>query len=246
VTAPSELLIDPLVDPIGSVVAAVTAADPTLGHATTRTIVEQVSGGRAKRRRLASALADNPSVLVTGRSPAAKVVGDLLLALRRAGATGISPPWCADCGREVTSMQRRGDHWYCAPCVVCPQTCAACGHHRQVAFRDRHGRPRCNNCPDQDARDPRLVLVAVISAVDPELPAEAVTAAIQATVTKPAHLQKLAWALQDTPGLLTGDGARAPFPMVLRLIDALVDAGATRIRRPACPRCQRVVALSKQ
>ena len=245
-TAPSELLVDPLVDPIGSVVAAVTAADPTLGHATTRTIVEQVSGGRAKRRRLASALADNPSVLVTGRSPAAKVVGDLLLALRRAGATGISPPWCADCGREVTSMQRRGDHWYCAPCVVRPQACAACGHHRQVAFRDRHGRPRCTQCPDQDARDPGPALVALICAVAPELPAQAVTAAIAATVTKAAHLQKLAWALQDAPGLLTGDGARAPFPMVLRLIDALCDAGATHIRRPACPRCQRVVALSKQ
>ena len=42
------------------------------------------------------------------------------------------------------------------------------------------------------------------------------------------------------------DGAKAPFPVVLRLIDALCEAGAVRIRRPACPRCRRVVALSKQ
>jgi hypothetical protein len=81
---------------------------------------------------------------------------------------------------------------------------------------------------------------------DPVLPAEAAAAAIEATVTKLAHLQKLAWLLQDKPELLTGDGAKAPFPVVLRLIDALCEAGATRIRRPACPRCQRVIALSKK
>ena len=65
-------------------------------------------------------------------------------------------------------------------------------------------------------------------------------------VVKPAHEQKLAWVIGKAPELLTGDGARAPFPMVLRLIDALCDAGATRIQRPACPRCRRVVALSKR
>ena len=81
---------------------------------------------------------------------------------------------------------------------------------------------------------------------DPGLPAEAAAAAIKATVTKQAHLQKLAWLLHDEPGLLTGDGAKAPFPVVLRLIDALCEAGAARIRRPACPRCRRVITLSKQ
>jgi hypothetical protein len=246
VTAPTEPLVDPIVDPIGSVVAMVAAADPTLRQDTIRQIAEQVGGGRAKRRRLAVALADDPSVLVTGRSPAPKVVGELLLALRRADAARISPPWCADCGREVTSMQRRGADWYCCPCFVRPQACAGCGQERQVAFRDRHGRPRCIRCPDQDASDPHRVLVEVITAIEPALPADAVAAAIEATVTKAAHLQKLAWVLQDAPELLTGDGARAPFPMVLRLIDALCDAGATRIRRLVCPRCQRVVALSKQ
>jgi hypothetical protein len=117
---------------------------------------------------------------------------------------------------------------------------------RQVAFRDRQGRPRCSKCPDRDARDPLLALVGVITRTDPGLPAEAVTAAIEATVTKQAHRQKLAWLLQDKPGLLTGGGAEAPFPVVLRLIDALCEAGAARIKRPACPRCRRVNTLSKQ
>ncbi len=236
----------PLLDPVGTVVGLVRGADPALDGETVRLIVERVAGGRAKRRRLATALADGPSVLATGHSPAPKAVGDLLLALRAAGAAGISPPRCTECGREVTSMQRRGDHWYCAPCLVRPQVCAACGHQRQVAFRDRHGRPRCGQCPDRDPRDPHVVLLEVVTAVDPGLPPAVVTAAIGATVTKTAHLQKLAWTLQDAPGLLTGEGAKAPFPMVLRLIDALCDAGAARIQRPACPRCRRVVTLSKQ
>ncbi|MGH3790548.1 MAG: hypothetical protein ACRDQ9_07045 [Pseudonocardiaceae bacterium] len=224
----------------------VAAADPALDKEKIRRIAERVGGGRAKRRRLATALADDPAILTSGRSPAPKVVGDLLLALRAAGATGISPPWCADCGREITSMQRRGEDWYCSACFARPQACSACGRQRHVAFRDRHGRPRCSQCPDHDTRDPRRVLVEVITSLDPGLTADAVTTAITATVTKPAHERKLAWAIEEVPELLTGDGAKAPFPMVLRLIDALRATGATRIQRPACPRCRRVVTLSKR
>lgn len=237
---------DPLLDPIGVITAAVSTADPVTDRARVRQIVEQVGGGRAKRRRLATALAENPSVLTTGRSPAPRVVGDLMLALRAAGSAGIALPCCAGCGREITSLQRRGHHWYCSPCFVRPQVCAACGHERQVAFRDRHGRPRCGQCRDQDPRDPAAVLVEVITSIDPDVTANAARMAITATVTKPAHLQKLVWVLQETPELLTGEGAKAPVPMVLRLIDALCEAGATIIRRPACPRCGRVVTLSKQ
>jgi hypothetical protein len=251
VTVPPPLAPPPaapaaMVDPIGTVVAVVTAVDPTLGRDEVRRVVEQVSGGRAKRRRLATALTGDASVLSSGRSPAPRVVGDLLLALRAAGATRISPPWCTSCGRELSAMQLRGQDWYCSPCYTRPQPCASCGQHRQVTFRDRHGRPRCSQCPDHDDRDPRQVLIGIITTLDPGLGADAVTTAITTTLSKPAHAQKLAWAIQAAPELLTGDGAKAPFPMVLRLIDALRDAGATRIQPPACPRCRRVVALSKR
>ena len=60
-----------------------------------------VAGGRAKRRKLAAALAGRPAVLADGRSPAPRVVGDLLIALRKAGATVISPPACAGCGKDL-------------------------------------------------------------------------------------------------------------------------------------------------
>ena len=233
-------------DPIGTVVAAVTVADPTLERDMVRQIVEQVGGGRAKRRRLAMTLAEDASVLTSGRSPAPRVVGDLLIALRAAGAVRISAPRCAGCGHELATLQRRGEDWYCSPCSAPLLSCAGCGHQRKVTFRDRHGQPRCWQCPDHNVGDPHLVLVEAITTLDPGLTATAVRAALETTVVRPAHLHKLAWAIDEDPELLTGQGARAPFPMVLRLIDALCDAGATHIRRPACPRCERVVTLSKR
>ena len=232
-------------DPVGTIMALVAAVDPAIEAGTLRRVIEQAGGGRAKRRRLAAELAADPSVLSTGRSPASKASGDLLLALRTAGAAGVHAPRCAECGREISSMQRRGDHWYCSPCFTRPETCAGCGNARKATFRDRHGRPRCSQCPDRDPRDPRDLLATVITSADPGLDAGIVNAVLGQVVTKAAHLQKLAWALDGKPGLLTGDGASAPFPMVLRLTDALCEEGATRIKRPACPLCGRVVTLSK-
>ncbi|MEE1767288.1 site-specific integrase [Streptomyces sp. JV185] len=237
---------DPVRDPAGTIVDLVMTADAGLDRDTVLRIVEQTGGGRAKRRRLAAALVENPSVLTSGRSPAPKSVGGLLLALREAGAAGIALPRCAECDREVTSMQRRAEHWYCPPCFVRPQQCSACGHERQVAFRDRLGRPRCGQCPDQDDPDPTSTLVNLITEIDPGLSAQTVSLALGTVVTKPAHLHKLAWILREGPELLTGDGAKAPVPMLLRLIDTLVDAGATTIRRPPCPSCRRIVPLTKQ
>ena len=243
---PSAALADPLADPVGAVTAAVTELDPDADREVVRRVVEGVGGGRAKRRRLAAAVTANPAVLGTGRSPAPRVVGDLLLALRTAGATNIAAPHCARCGREVTGMHRRGDDWLCSTCFVRPQVCAACGHERHVASRDRHGRPRCGQCPDRVSGDPVAALVGIVTSIDPGVTAAAAAAAIGATVVKSGHVDKLALTLEAAPGLLTGDGAAAPFPMVLRLIDKLCEAGATVICRPACPRCGRVIALSKQ
>src|SRR5680860_1801121 len=79
-------------------------------------VVKDVSGGRAKRRRLAQALLEKPTLLADGCSPAPRVVGDLLIALRIAGAVNISPPVCAECGKRLRTLQRRGQDWYCGVC----------------------------------------------------------------------------------------------------------------------------------
>ena len=96
-----------------------------------RTVVTAVTGGRAKSRRLAAALAERPEVLADGRSPAPRAVGDLLLALRRAGAQALSPPCCAQCGKQLRTFQRRGQDWYCSVCGQHTGACAACGNTRR-------------------------------------------------------------------------------------------------------------------
>jgi hypothetical protein len=208
--------------------------------------VSSVAGGRAKRRRLAQALLDRPAVLTDGRSPAPRGVADLLIALRDAGAADVSAPVCADCGKPLRTFQRRDQDWYCSVCGPRRKRCASCGGERIIASRDRRGRPRCGRCPDRDDRDPLAILTEVVTKLDPSLPADAIAAAAAGIFSRPAHLQKLAWTIEDMPQLLTGDGAKAPMPGVLRLIDALCDAGAQNTIRPACPRCRRVVRLHRR
>jgi hypothetical protein len=247
-SATATMASEVLSDPIGVVVDLVCGADPALERVLVEALVEGIAGGRAKRRRLAQALLDRPALLADGRSPAPRVVGDLLIALRQAGAQQISPPLCAEppCGKPLRTLQRRGQDWYCAACGPRPRRCAACGHDRIITSIDRQGRPRCDQCPDQDGPDPLVVLVAVVTRLDPSLPASAVTAAARRVFARPAKLRQLAWAVQGRPELLTGAGAEAPIAAVLRLIDELCNAGAKMITRPACPRCRRVIGLHRR
>jgi len=43
----------------------------------------------------------------------------------------IAPQACAGCGKDLATMQRRGQDWYCG----------VCGSTRPVTFRDRDGQP---------------------------------------------------------------------------------------------------------
>ena len=94
-----------LADPIGVVVDLIAERKPGLDRSTITRVVEEIAGGRVKRRRLAQALIDRPRVLDDGRSPAPRAVGDLLVALNRAGAAHISAPMCAECGKDLRTLQ---------------------------------------------------------------------------------------------------------------------------------------------
>jgi hypothetical protein len=232
-----------LADPVGVIVAMISGVEPSLGLAVIEDAVISVAGGRAKRRKLAQALARRPAVLADGRSPAPRAAGDLLVALRKAGAGAVSPPVCAGCGKQLRSFQRRGEDWFCSSCGPKREPCAGCGKIRAIHLRDRAGRPRCAKCPP--AGDPVAIVTGIVTAIDPELPAAAVGAAVTAAAPQAGQRHQLAWALQDRPELLTGEGTAAPVPSVLRLIDQLAQAGARGIVRPACPHCGRVIPLVK-
>jgi len=232
-------------DPIGLIVELVGAVESTLAPERVREVVTAVAGGRAKARRLASALAERPGVLVDGRSPAPRAVGELLLALRGAGSTTICPPCCAECGKHLRSLQRCGLHWYCAVCHRRTEPCAGCGNTRPVSSRDRSGRPRCANCPDHDGRDPITVIQHVIAELDPDADRQIIAAAVHRCAPRPSYQRRVAWALEAQPGLLTGDGHLAPLRAIPRLIELLAGAGVAVIVRPTCPRCRRVVRIDK-
>jgi hypothetical protein len=232
-------------DPIGVLVEQIAACEPGLDSGLARRVVEQVAGGRAKRRRLAQAVTDRPGVLTDGRSPAPRAVGDLLTGLRKAGAARISPPICAGCGKPLRTFQRRGQDWYCAGCGTHREPCVVCGQTRPVHLRDQRGRPRCAGCQPEDGPDPLEIVTAVVTGVEAALTAETVRQAAIAAAPRAGQRHHLAWALQERPDLLTGAGADAPVPTVLRLINQLAAAGATTIVQPGCPGCGRVIALHR-
>jgi hypothetical protein len=241
----SRISSEVLSDPVGVVVQLVCTADTTLPPETVTGIVANIAGGRAKQRRLAQALLDRPAVLHDGRSPGPRAIADLLLALRAAGAVSVSAPVCAGCPKQLRTLQRLGEDWWCGPCAKRPEPCSACGQLRKVSFRDRKGQPRCEQCPSRE-RDPAELAIDVVAAVDPAVTAETVTGALHAAARQRRQYYQIAWAIEDRPELLTGGGAEAPEAGVLRFIDALLAAGATKVVRPACPGCARVIALHRR
>jgi len=233
-------------DPVGLITGLVAAAEPRLEPEQIRAVVTAVAGGRAKSRRLAAALAERPGILADGRSPAPRVAGDLLVALRRAGARAVSPPCCAQCGKQLQSFQRRGQDWYCPACgQQRAEPCAACGNTRPVSTRDRAGQPRCARCPGTDGRDPVTVIHSIITGLDPGVSQDTVAAAVRRSASRPSYQQQLAWALEERPALLTGEGYSASLRAIPRLIDLLHAAGVAGIVRPQCPGCHRVVRIDK-
>ena len=194
-----------LADPVGVVAGLLCAAEPGLDRQMAGDLVRRVAVSRAKRRRLAQALLDKPSLLVDGRSPAPRVAGDLLIALRQAGAVTISPPVCAGCGKQLRTVQRRGQDWYCGACGPRPEPCARCGLSRPVCVRDRAGRPHCQACPPEGSdEDPTAIVAGIIAVIDPGVPAGTIAAAVRAAAPGTGQRRRLAWALQDHPELLTG------------------------------------------
>ena len=234
-----------LADPLSVVIDLVANLEPGLGRASITEVVTGLAGGRAKRRRLAQSLLVRPGILTDGRSPAPEAIGKLLTALREAGAVNVSAPVCAECGKAMRAFQRRGQDWYCGVCGPVAAACVVCGNVRPIAQRDRQHQPRCWQHPLGDEYDPTQVLIDLIADIDPALDVQLVTEAISDAAPQAGQRRRLAWALQDRPELLTGAGAQASVPAVLRLIDALAEHGSGRILRPPCPHCGRVIALVK-
>ncbi|MFI7337013.1 site-specific integrase [Streptomyces sp. NPDC050085] len=223
-------------DPLGAVVQQIAHVEHGLSTEQIREVAQAVLRGPAPRRRVAREVRDNPQVLVTGRSPSIWAVGKLLAALAKRGAGQLATPRCCDCDREIVTLcSRKGGLWACGSCNRPKVECASCGTLALVSSRDRQGRPRCQRCRDGD--DPTEELIDQIVGLDSGLNRDLVAKVLEECSPKRAVRRRVAWAVLDQPELLTDGGHAAPAPSVLSFINALVDAGATAVKRPGCAHC---------
>ncbi|MFJ9613467.1 hypothetical protein [Streptomyces noursei] len=107
--------------------------------------------------------------------------------------------------------------------------------------RDRDGRPFCRACFVED--DTTALLAEVVIWIDSEVTAEAVIGALERAHQRPAGRRQIAAAVVERPELLSGEGASASIPGVLRFIEELRAAGATSVVAPPCPGCGRAKPL---
>ncbi|MFJ5105462.1 hypothetical protein [Streptomyces sp. NPDC088554] len=181
-----------IADPVGLVVRLIGNVEKHLPAEHVRDIVLTVVRARAGRRSLAQAMHDDPSLLRTGQPPAPYCVAKLLMALHDAGAQDVALPRCGECGRACRYVgSSTGGRWGCSPCFDKPAVCTGCHEQRRVVSRDRHGEPRCQNCPDTDG-DPLRELTELITNLDPALHADAVLAALGRATVRPAGQRRLA------------------------------------------------------
>ena len=76
-----------------------------------------------------------------------------------------------------------------------------------------------------------------MAGLEPALSPDVILGALGQAAARPDGRRRVAAAVAAQPDLLTGQGARAPFPGILRFISALARADAAVVVEPPCPRC---------
>jgi hypothetical protein len=134
------------------VVAAVSAADPSLPAAVIEAAVNAVAPGGQALRQLADALAAGPGALRAGAPP---VAGRLAIELIARGSAALAIPACTVCGRAGKRLFRSDGGGVCQRCRgwQLARPCATCGKAEPAAGFDEHGKAVCEVCRRRD--DPR-------------------------------------------------------------------------------------------
>ncbi|RZL75047.1 MAG: site-specific integrase [Rhodococcus sp. (in: high G+C Gram-positive bacteria)] len=88
-------------------------------------------------------------------------------------------------------------------------------------------------------------LLMLLAELEPALETDTVITALREAAALPDGQRRIAQEVSDRPELLTGQGASAARPGVLRFIHALVRAGAATVVEPSCARCGRQRKLGR-
>lgn len=153
---------------------------------------------------------------------------------------------CAACGRTVQLRGASAAGRICSACAARANhgICATCGRDGVFNGRNPEGLPWCRSCFGRaraaaTAERQRQDILAAVARVEPELPAEAVRAAITTAIG--ARSPRVLFAvLQANPQVLTHGPTSDPL-VLDRFVQALVDAGSARLRtiHPTCLVCGR-------
>jgi hypothetical protein len=124
---------------------------PSLPRPVVAAAVDAVASHPAVLRDLAAAFRADRQALATGAPPA---VGRLAEQLIAAGATIVSRPSCARCGRTGFPLTRSAEGGVCGRCRrrQLAEACVRCQVVKPVASRDGAGRPVCARCGDRPQR----------------------------------------------------------------------------------------------
>lgn len=156
-----------LVQPRAVIIDVVAAMEPALAPEVVEAVVDRVADTRAKQRRLAQALEEDPELLISGRPAGPRLVELLIRGLLPQGASRLVLPRCADCGRPNDLKRTDGDR----------RLCAACGRTLKTVARDEQGRPRCYRHRPVD--DGTAAIQAVVERLDTGLAGEEIRSLIQ-------------------------------------------------------------------
>ncbi|MEU3693799.1 hypothetical protein [Streptomyces narbonensis] len=222
--------------------------EPDLAEEAVRQAIAEAAASRAKRSRLARALTDDPALLTSGRPEGPRVIGDFARALLTHGSRRAVLPKCAACSstKKLTSLRDDGKR-ICQSCDhksrAASLSCVECSRPARVYRRTRTGEAICRNCWRLPDGDPVVLITAAVTSVAQDADPAAVRRVVQsiAPVGNVYVMFRLLWEIEDTPGLLTGEGAKAS-ARVARLITALSDAGVS-VTVPACSGCREVRPL---
>ncbi|MGH3396549.1 MAG: hypothetical protein ACRDPO_17845, partial [Streptosporangiaceae bacterium] len=235
-----------LTDPGAVIAGIVHDAEPALDLDEIAAAIGRAAPARAQQRRLAAALSGDPGLLTSGRPEGPPQIELLIRDLRETGAQRLALPRCAHCDQPRRLVQCDGSVRICSACDHrrrgTAEPCAICGATRQVAARDRDGRPRCARCRPCDSPDPVAAIAAHVSRLGPAPVQPGLDGVIRKAIPQSFQHHQVLWELDQRPGLLAGEGAHGS-PRVNALIQALTAVGAPGIVAPDCPSCGRTVPL---
>ncbi|WP_067903645.1 hypothetical protein [Nocardia vaccinii] len=236
-----------LTDPLGTIADLVRHIEPDLDGEQITAAILATASTRARLRKLAQALNDDPGLLTSTRPQGPRTIEQLIRALQDCGARHVELPRCARCARPrpLVSLDAKRQR-ICGSCFSSESTrvevCSGCGKRLEVQTRDRAGAARCRNCPPEPDCDHLSVIVAHIRRVAGDHDSARLRQIAEQAVPQPFQRREVSWELDAHPELLTGDAASGS-PRLIALVEQLVLALVPGVVAPRCPLCDREVAL---